>query len=221
MKMILKSDLCFIFSAVIFSTAFLLFGCASSYAPERTAEAQTNQAKTPAETIQKNLEFLQGIENPCDFNNVSGTNTEFGAKKLYELIHAGFPKETSVEEAVETFNRFAKCEEKSKTQPPLTADEVLAAIRDWDCTREENKDEKKFCVEAWKISETGKMPKGSLFVYDRGMNGRSTVRGYKGYYVQTWEIILYLRLDKHRLDLRDVPEFRRSIRLKYISSETE
>ena len=222
MKIVLKFSLRLIFSAIVILIGFLLLGCPSSSVPEQIAEAQTNQSNIPVkELVHKDLEFLQDIKDPCDYRYLKNLETDPGVRKLYNLINAGFPKETSIEEAVATFNRLAECDDRSKMQPPLTVAEVVAALRDWDCTEEKDADDKKFCADVWKIADTGKMPQGSFFDFDRGMGGTSRVRGYKGYYVHTWEIFLYLHLDKFRRDLRDVPEFSRSIRLKYISSEKE
>jgi hypothetical protein len=221
MNIVLKIKVNFVVLIMI-SIGFLLLGGCSSF-PEQSSTAQINQANQTLSNKQPDIKVLRGVVNLCIYKSFDWWDVEIKDAnfRFHELINAGFPEEISLEEAVIIFNKIADCDERSKTQSPLTADEVLAAIRDWDCTKGENADDKKFCADTWKIAETGKMPKGSFFDFDRGMVGTSRVRGYKGYYVKTWEIFLYLHLDKHRRDLRDVPEFRRSIRLKYISSETE
>jgi hypothetical protein len=52
--------------------------------------------------------------------------------KHYKLRMNGYAEAVSVSQAVEDFNRFAQCHQLGKTQPPLTADEFLAAVRDAD-----------------------------------------------------------------------------------------
>ncbi len=200
----------------------VLSGCTLSPLSEQSVSAQSNQTNLSLTDKQQDIEVLRGITNLCIYQNPSfnpGREEKNADSRLYSLIKAGYPNEISLGEAVAVFNRFTQCDDRSKTQPLLSVEEFKAAIRDWNCAEEKDVDDKKFCADAWKIAETGKMPKGSFLDFDRGTGGTSRVRGYKGYYVNTWEISLYLQLDKYRRDLKDVPEFTRSIRLKYISSE--
>jgi hypothetical protein len=48
----------------------------------------------------------------------------------------GYAEEVSISQAVEDFNRYAQCHLLGKTQPPLTVDEFLAAVRDANPTEE-------------------------------------------------------------------------------------
>ena len=215
------TKLCFAFLPALIAAFLFLEGCSSF--PEHSSTAQVSQANAVSSNKQPDIEVLRGVANLCIYQSFSWWDIEKKDAnfRLHELINAGFPKEISLEEAVIVFNRFAECDDRSKTEPPLTTAEFVAAIRDWDCTEEEDADDKKFCADAWKIAETGKMPKGSFFDFDNGTGSTVRVRGYKGYKVKTWEIELYLHLDKYRRDLKDVPMYRRSIRLKYLSSETK
>ena len=206
---------------IMFIMIFLLIEGCSSF-PEQPSTAQINQEKTSVSNKPQDIEILRGITDLCLYQNPSfnpSREKENPDSRLYNLINAGYPKDISLEEAIAIFNKFAQCDDRGKTQPPLTVEEVKAAIRDWDCKKEGDAEDKKFCADVWKIAETGKMPKGSFFDFDNGTGGTSRVRGYRGYYVKTWEIELYLHLDKYRRDLRDVPEFAHSIKLKYLSSE--
>lgn len=207
-----------------FMSGFVVFliivtaSCSSS-SSKLSVLAETNQTNTENKISgQEDLEVLQGIENPCDFRSEKGLFEQPGSKKLYELKNAGYPKEISLNEAVAVFNKFAQCDEPGKAQSPLRAEEVIAALRDYDCKKNSPND-KKICTEFRKIAETGTMPKGALLDYSNGIGGYSVNRGYDGYDVKTWEIYLYIRLDKYRNDLKDIPQFSHLIRLRYISSE--
>lgn len=217
----------------IYLTGSILFlilfaGCFSSHSPQSTL-AQTNIDSTVKnQSNQPDIEILKGLYPLCDYNTEKGikdfsvsseTTGERPIDKLYDLIYSGYPKEISIEEGLSIFNQAAKCNEIAKSQLPLTAEELIAAIRDWDCTKEKAADSKKFCNDAWKITETGKMPKGSFIDYSNGLGGTFFPRGKKGFEVSSYEIYLYLWLDKYRRDMRDQPIYSHTIRLQYIDSK--
>ena len=204
-------------SLVVF-VAIIISSC-SLASVESSVSGQINQPNSQNKNLgREDLEILQGIENPCDFRSEKGLYEQPGSKRLYELKNAGYPKEISLNEAIEVFNGLAQCEEVGKAQPPLSVDEVIAAIRDYNC-KKDSLDEKNLCAEFQKVAETGVMPKGALLDYRGGIGGYSISRGYDKYDIKTWEIYLYLRLDKYRNDLKNVPQFSHLIRLKYISSK--
>ena len=198
----------------------ILSGCASSTSSESiSTSAQTNQIDTPLVIKQTDIEILNGVADPCRYQKPEFDFKSDSDSKLYELINAGYPKEISLDTAVTVFNRFAQCDERSKVQPPLTVDELVAAIRDWDCTEEKDTINKKVCADIWKIAETGKMPKGSFIDSDGSVNRVYTVHDFNGYLIKTYEIYLYIWLDKYRRDMKDEPVYSHKVRLKYISSE--
>ena len=206
--------------AIILATFFLLtmLSCFSAV-PEQSALAQANQKNTSLPEKELIINVLQGTSDPCSYQKPGFDLTSSSDFKLYELVNAGYPKEISIDDAVAVFNNFMQCNNRGKSQPPLTADELIAAIRDWDCTKEKDATNKKLCADAWKITETGKMPKGSFIDADCGIAKDCKVRSYKGYDVNAWEIDLYLWLDKYRRDMKDEPIYSHLIRLKYLSSE--
>lgn len=209
---------------ILMSLVFLLLIIATGCFPsssEQSASAQTNQLSNSSNNNQPDIEILRGVSPLCRYRDSGGEDFSFGNSsdnKLYELIQAGYPKEISVTDAVAVFRKAVECSEEAKSQPPLTVDELIAAIRDWDCTKEKDAANKKVCADAWKITETGKMPKGAFIDYNDGLGGEEYPRGKKGYQVKTYEIYLYLWLDKYRRDMRDEPLYSHLIRLTYISS---
>jgi len=177
--------------------------------------AQTNNKDTAKNKDKtQDFKFANRIKNHCKYP-VEYTNFP-DANVIYNWTSAGFPFEVSLEEAVYLYNKFAMCHKIGKTQPELTSEEIISSIRDWDCSKEKA-GTKKMCSDLWKIAETRMMPKGSIIDYDGFVKYHE--RGYKGFEVDTWEIRIYLYLDKYRRDLKGVPEFSRIIRLKYLSSK--
>lgn len=223
MKAITSTRIGFVLFAITFVGILLVAGCFSSSVSNYSAIAQTNQTNTSLKEKTSGFESLKNITEPCRYNALDFTVNQTknnNDSELYELIRAGFPKEVSLSEAVDIFNEFTQCDEDGKIQPLLTSDEVVAAIRDWDCQEEKDSADKKVCADVWKIAETGKMPKGSFFDFDGGMGRTSYARGKKGYDVKTWEIYLYIWLDKYRRDMKDEPIYSRLIRLNYLSSKS-
>ncbi len=68
-------------------------------------------------------------------------------------------------------------------------------------------------------SRDGQMPKGSFVDSDGSVNRVYTVHDFNGYLIKTYEIYLYIWLDKYRRDMKDEPVYSHKVRLKYISSE--
>src|SRR4051794_7511422 len=66
-------------------------------------------------------------------------------------------------EAVKEFNRRAQEDATGKTQPPLTEDEVVAAIRAWDREQEPATDEIYKAYQA--IADTKNLPGGATFEF--------------------------------------------------------
>jgi hypothetical protein len=122
----------------------------------------------------------------------------------------GYPKEVPLSQAVNECNRRIQNTRVGKTQPPLTVDEVLAAIRDWS-NKEAPIDPKMYNV-IQNISKTEIMPKGSYFFFSTG-----TI-SYNGYDIDALRIYLRVGLDKYPDDLVGVPVYSRQIRSQYISS---
>jgi hypothetical protein len=131
--------------------------------------------------------------------------------KHYKLSMNGYAEEVSVTQAVEDFNRYAQCHQLGKTQPPLTVDEFLAAVRDANPAEEKIQD---WVYKIYRqISKTQMMPKGAFIDYGLGaVNDR-------GYDIQLWSIDLYVGLDKYSRERKGNPFFRHTVRRQYISSE--
>jgi hypothetical protein len=73
------------------------------------------------------------------------------------------PKEATLAEAVKEFNRRAQVDAIGKTQPPLTEDEVVAAIRWWDREEEPVTDDVYQAYQA--IADSGKLPAGAALYF--------------------------------------------------------
>lgn len=112
----------------------------------------------------------------------------------YKLRMNGYEENVPVTRAVEDFNRYALCHQQGKTQPPLTVDEFLAAVRDANPAEER--------IQPWvsklyrQIAETQFLPKGSFIDYGLGaVNDR-------GYDISLWSIDLYVGLDRYTREKR-------------------
>ena len=81
-------------------------------------------------------------------------------------------KEVTLPEAVKGFNRRAQEDATGKTQPPLTEDEVVAAIRGWDREEEPVTDDVYQAYQA--IAETRKLPEGATLNFITRCWGGST-----------------------------------------------
>lgn len=127
-----------------------------------------------------------------------------------ELARVGYASGVPLAQAVEEFNRRASGDAVGRLQPPLKAEEVVAAIRGWDKT-EAHMGVPVFAV-FQKIAKTETMPKGS---YIRFIPGLIAVNGFD---VDVWWIDLQVGLDKYPTDLVDVPMYMRRIRTTYVSS---
>jgi hypothetical protein len=128
----------------------------------------------------------------------------------------GYPYEITLAQAVDQFNKDAKCHEVvGSIQPPLTVNELLAAVRD--IGHDDNNFSPSGINALKKIATEQIMPTGSLIWYDWGYAG--------AYELTYWKIYLYVELDKHPLDDRHddnsitLNRNKKLVRLQYISSE--
>jgi hypothetical protein len=128
----------------------------------------------------------------------------------YLLRTRGFPRDVPLSQAVAEFNARAEKNPVGKTQPPLTAEEVVASIRDWSL-KEEPIDPERY-REFQAIAKTGTMPKGSYFCFNAGTISRN------GYDIDAWHVYLRIKLDVNPDDQVGVPAYSRLIRTKYIDS---
>ncbi|MFN3650114.1 MAG: hypothetical protein ACK47B_11095 [Armatimonadota bacterium] len=88
-------------------------------------------------------------------------------------------------EAVEAFNRRAAADPVGRTQPPLTEDEVVAAIRGWMRERVEVTDN--VFARFQRVAETGRLPEGAEFRFITGWGG------FRGFDFEVWWVDLVLR----------------------------
>ena len=93
--------------------------------------------------------------------------------------------ETSLKDAVAAFNEKAGRDEVGRTQPKLTEDEVVAAIRGWIRSKAEV-DDPTFAAYQ-KIADTGKLPAGAEFDFITKWTG------YRGFDFDVWWVDLHLR----------------------------
>ena len=118
-------------------------------------------------------------------------------------IH-GYPQNIPISEAIRIFNDESKCDTLGKEMPPLTEDELLAAIID-------NGDyamvagEKSSRVNIWEQQKNAtqqifldrKLPKGALLVFEKGGWRDFTAKGKGEIASVAWKIYLYFDLDKN------------------------
>ena len=170
-------------------------------------------------------QFLGG--NESHFHNSTLTNASQGKSEpnaraqsspppfdpqdpAYLLRTRGYPREVSLAQAVEEFNQRARENRIGQTQPQLTVDEVIAAIRDWN-VKDEPINIKVYAI-FQNIAQTAMMPKGSYLFFSTGTGA------YRGYDIDAWHIYIRVGLDKYPDDLVGVPAYSRLIRTQYITS---
>lgn len=127
----------------------------------------------------------------------------------------GYPSDVTLIEALGQFNIDAKCHDVvGRHQPPLTIQEVLAAVRD--THRTDNNLSPSALKLFDRISQEQVMPKGSLIWYDWGYNQAGR------YNLTYWKIYIYVELDRYPLDQKDrnssVSPNKQLVRLQYLSS---
>jgi hypothetical protein len=108
-----------------------------------------------------------------------------GAGVTSGVAAAGPQEERSLREAVAAFNVAAQLDPVGKGQPPLTDEEVIAAIRGW--IREKVKASDEVHAAYQKIAETGRLPKEAELDFTTGWIG------FRGYDFDVWWIDLTLR----------------------------
>jgi hypothetical protein len=175
----------------------------SEQAPDRPAKTVKQKNHTP---------------DPCAvYNPLRDPNNE-ELKRKYLVSMKGYPKEVTVREAIGLFNERASCHHIGKSQPPLTEEEFLTAVRD--IPREEPRPSAIEVGYLQKVSEKGILPKGSLIDFGWGIDEKP------GYDITYWKI--YLRFDLHTHprvpdDLIDPKSVRHdfTIRRQYISSKKQ
>lgn len=206
-------------SVFLVSGLLMMVGCFSSTITNQSATAQTKQTdgkqnnnQTEKPEILKEIDICSQVGAASEITP-EDKNPDY---RLFRLVNYGYPKEISIDEAVDVFNIYAQCGSIGKTQPPLRKEEIIASIRAWRCDSEADFDDrKKACAEFRKIADTGMMPKGAFIDA-----GNTSVFNQLGYDVHIWQINLQIRLDKYPDKLlKDVPFFYRVLRLNYVSSK--
>jgi hypothetical protein len=91
----------------------------------------------------------------------------------------------SLRDAVAAFNERARNDETGKQQPPLTEEEVVAAIRGW--IRERVKASGEVYAAYQRIADTGRLPEGAELDFTTGWVG------FRGYDFDVWWIDLTIR----------------------------
>jgi uncharacterized lipoprotein YehR (DUF1307 family) len=208
----------FIFCIVI---VISFISCNSSKSDEFAVNAQqTTETKTTK--YEWKSEVFKKVRTECRKDKVSSLEdyNKPEEKLLYEMVNAGYPEAVPLEDAVAFYNMYFPCvvnyldNDEARYVAPLRTAEVLASIRSQDCKKGSAVD-KKICNEIWKISETGKMPKGSFIDHNYGE------QKLKGFRASTMQIWLSLYMDKNRRDLTTGQWFQHKIRETYLDSEKQ
>ncbi len=168
-------------------------------------------------------ERVEKPKDPCWFMSLKDeTISSDVIQKRQDRETFGYPSETPLSEAVRIFNEETQCKALYAGYPPLTEDEVLAAIvAGADYGKQGNiwlaqKDA------LWRIALERKMPKGSLFVVDSG--GRiqdSALRPGGAIQAKGIRITLMLGLDKNVNDLPGVAKPEQTLLIRKTYSQVE
>lgn len=134
----------------------------------------------------------------------------FGAAELTDRnSRQGYPRDIPIGEAIADFNARAKADPVGASQPALTSDEVVAAIRAWsDPPRMPASAKAVF----QSIARKAIMPKGSFI---RVIPGLIALHKFD---IDVWWIDVQVELDKYPTDLKDVPQYAYRIRTAYLRS---
>ena len=152
--------------------------------------------------------------NPLD-PNYSQQDRE-AERKEYLQKTRGYPVDLPLAQAVEQFNKEARCVRNGESQPALTVAELLAAVRDVQLAEEGFPPENLAVFR--RISTEQIMPKGTLIGYDFGYQQPGK------YDLEYWKIYIYVGLAKHPADEKwdknePPPKMKYLVRKQYISSE--
>jgi len=132
----------------------------------------------------------------------------------------GYAKPIPLEKAVTQFNTRVKKNDVGKTQPPLTAEEVLASLR-YRLVDSTRKLESKLAKTYQEIVATSILPKGALLDFMSGcsacVHGDFPKRS-KPVDINMWVINLHVWQDKYPAQ-PDSPIFKHQIREQYIDSK--
>lgn len=120
-------------------------------------------------------------------------------------------EDISISDAVQQFNDRASADPIGKTQPSLTKEEVLAAIRGWKVDNHPHSDI--FLKRFQKIAETGIIPKGCYLDFIPGW------KGYNGYDYTVWWIDLFVGSEKPGEKVQDSFGYNYRLRAQMISSK--
>ncbi len=109
----------------------------------------------------------------------------FVAVSVY-AIQDDAAKSNSLKAAVEDFNAKARMDPTGKSQPPLTENEVIAAIRGWvpEYTASVSDD---VYAQFQQVAESGELPEGAGLSFCSGWDG------YRGYSFSVWWIDITLK----------------------------
>ena len=146
-------------------------------------------------------ERVMGLEEPCWFQQgveAIDRSPELSAafKQRTEQETRGYRAELPIEEAVRNFNEEEKCIPFRKTLPPLSADELIAAIVAGPTYgREKVWQQQKSSL--WDIVVGKKMPAGSLLVAESGGCVHDSPLGKGELCVKGQRIYLFLNLHQH------------------------
>jgi|SRR5215469_16608464 len=141
-------------------------------------------------------------EDPCWFATLKDRSLPFyeKIKQRDDLEIQGYPQETPLPEAIRTFNEENQCSSVLRQYPPLTEDELIAAIvagTDYPLHEEPGKAQRDAL---WKIATRRVMPKGSLLVASSsGRVQESPLRPSGTIQAEGIRIDIFLGLESHEL----------------------
>lgn len=163
----------------------------------------------------------KAVDNRCWFRSREGIDS--ASQKMIkqrrereEILVFGYSTDIPLSEAVKIFNEEMQCVSTYQSYPPLTEDEVVAAIA---AGVNGNERGTKFLAERdalWKIATKRTMPKGSILNFWSGGNIQgSPLSPYKTIQAKGIEIFLMLGLDKNgRSDFPSVPKLEETLTIR-------
>jgi hypothetical protein len=170
----------------------------------------------------KEQEQSKSPKDPCGLINLKDKSIPYEKiKERQDRQMQGYPSEISLSEAIRIFNEEKQCASSLATYPPLSEDELIAAIvagSDYGKPADVWRAQKEAL---WKIAKQKVMPKGSLLITTIGAHIQdSPLRPNGTIRAEGMSIILLLGLENHEYGELLKPEQSFTIRRTYFKVET-
>lgn len=162
----------FTYIKMLWPLLWLLVVASCSPGPNATLKKRGSDTLTPPQEKPTVAPAQSNSSVPCKFPdplNRDRSQQDILADQLeYQRKTRGYPQDVSIEEAVTQFNTDARCNDIGKHQPPLTTDELAAALAD--VTPQEGSFSKPGLAAFQEATRRRRLPKGSLIWFDWGYN---------------------------------------------------